>query len=86
MGHSLPVSEPPALFGSILIGLIGAAIAGLFGADATTAYWWGAALMIGSNFLIGAPINTLAFDALGFLLGRPISPIVGAKILGALIL
>lgn len=85
VGHSLPVSEPPALIIGLLAGLLGYAMALAAGADQAMQMWVAIMCSVVANLAIGAPINLVALDILGFLIVRPLSPWVGAKLLSALL-
>jgi hypothetical protein len=57
------------------------AIAGSLGADADSAWWWAAGVLTLINFSIGAPINVAAVDVLGFVVARPISPVIAVQLM-----
>ena len=85
MAHSSFVSEPAALLSGLLAGFAGYALAHLAGADPALEMSVATACSVLANVAVGAPINLVALDFLTLLVARPLSPILGAKILQALI-
>jgi hypothetical protein len=85
MGHSIPASEPSALIGGLVAGFLGYLLALWAGADQTVQMWVATIFSVIANLAIGAPINVLALDILAFVIVRPLSPIIGAKLLSAIL-
>ncbi len=85
MFHSIIISEPAAIFSGILMGVIIFMVLGAMGLG-HDARVWGA--MIGAtlvNIGVGATVNTIVVDVLALLIMRPVSALVGARLLGLLL-